>query len=188
MGRLPLLIVFLACLRTTFAQTAAQCDTSSYSAQAKAFLHWYRATYITEDTIVLTDSVITKSFPLAIFYYCLRDTINLTSQERAALLTLTDARPLTIWSTDLVGPAHIISMESLKPIFAKKVPDWDNFHRLYGQRLFSFAAPIFLRDNTLCIFYSGYYCGTLCGMGMTQLFKKIGDKWVFVQEEGGWAG
>lgn len=42
---------------------------------------------------------------------------------------------------------------------------------------FSITKPIFLRDNTLCIFDYFYECGTRCAEGETTVFKKIDGKW-----------
>ena len=43
--------------------------------------------------------------------------------------------------------------------------------------LYYYSRPIFIRNNNLCLFYSGSHCGSLCGGGLLALYKKINGKW-----------
>lgn len=45
------------------------------------------------------------------------------------------------------------------------------------KKMYSFSMPIFLRHNTICIFYSSYFCGMECGEG---------DLFVYLKEHGKW--
>ncbi|WP_080058248.1 hypothetical protein [Spirosoma aerolatum] len=47
-----------------------------------------------------------------------------------------------------------------------------------GFRIYSFSNPIFIRNHSLCIFYSGYTCSSRCGEGKLVIFKKQNDTWV----------
>jgi hypothetical protein len=43
---------------------------------------------------------------------------------------------------------------------------------------YNILKPIFLRKYSICIFFSRYICGSLCGFGFLAIFKKQGNKWV----------
>jgi hypothetical protein len=92
---------------------------------------------------------------------------------------------------------HFIQQQAKKPLIGKwdstllagrfatrkmvdsvfKKDGWQSFYKTYGWSLNSFSAPVFLRNYTLCLFYSGYSCGELCGSGALNLYKKENGKW-----------
>ncbi|MHA4895727.1 hypothetical protein ACXZ1K_13320 [Pedobacter sp. PWIIR3] len=42
---------------------------------------------------------------------------------------------------------------------------------------YTICKPIFLRNNSLCVFEYGYYCGNRCGEGSLAFYYKIDGKW-----------
>lgn len=45
------------------------------------------------------------------------------------------------------------------------------------KKMYSFSKPIFLRHNTICIFYNSYFCGMECGEGNFFVYLKENGKW-----------
>jgi hypothetical protein len=102
-----------------------------------------------------------------------------TPQERIhigqALTKLTSNQ----WSSSLFKYGRLISQDTVRAIFKdREHRGWQYFKQHYGAELHEFSNPIFIRDNTLCIFYSGYSCGYECGEGELAIFKKQKEDWV----------
>ena len=82
------------------------------------------------------------------------------------------------WKDSLLNNSLLIKQDTINAIFNKRLFDgWGYFHSRYGQGFYEFSNPIFLRNHTMCIFYKGYSCGSLCGEG---------DLTVYVNEKGKW--
>lgn len=85
----------------------------------------------------------------------------------------------TQWSSSLFKYGKLISQDTVRAIFKdRKHRGWQYFKQYYGNELHEFSSPIFIRDNTLCIFYSGYSCDYECGEGALAIFKKEKENWV----------
>lgn len=82
------------------------------------------------------------------------------------------------WSLKYFHDIKLISRDSLDIIFKdRKNLGWNYFHKVYGEGFHSFSKPIFLRNKTICIFYSAYNCGGLCGNGQLEIYKRINNQW-----------
>lgn len=82
------------------------------------------------------------------------------------------------WSSKKKMNLKVISRDSLNKIFDYNNDlGWKYFHRKYGEGFYSFSKPIFLRNKTICIFYSSYSCGGLCGESEFGVYKKINGMW-----------
>jgi hypothetical protein len=184
MRTLLILPLFTLWLARSQAQTPTTHD-SSYRAQVAAFIRWFRAFDGAADTITIEDKVATDMHHMDI-HDCLKDLVNFTAADRAELRELIDVKPFTRWPVELTGPAHIIPIDTIYRIFSNGTNGWDDFHRRYGEKFYQIGAPIFLRNNSLCIIYISYSCDWLCGHGFIGLFKKVGNKWEFVRNYGAW--
>ena len=67
--------------------------------------------------------------------------------------------------------------DTVTAIFKDRNKWWTYFYKYYGESFNTYSAPIFLRNYTLCLFYSSNSCGGLCGGGQITLFKKEGNTW-----------
>lgn len=84
----------------------------------------------------------------------------------------------TRWDSSLFKYGKLISKDEVKAIFTdRKDQGWQYFKQHYGTELHEFSSPIFIRDNTLCVFYSGYSCDYECGGGTLAIFKKEKGDW-----------
>ena len=87
----------------------------------------------------------------------------------------------------MVPGVRLIPDDTITAIFSWKHGDgWTYFYHHYGTGFHSFGCPLFLRNYTCCLFYSGHHCGWLCGNGQLALYKKEGGRWVFVKDWGEW--
>jgi hypothetical protein len=73
-------------------------------------------------------------------------------------------------------------VDSLDQVFSKLPID---FRKTYGYySLYSLRKPIFLRDNSLCVFYYNYRCGDLCGAMEFAIYKRDEStnwkKWIVI--------
>ena len=65
----------------------------------------------------------------------------------------------------------------------EELPVTTRLDTIYTKRdylILNFSRPVFLRDNSLCVFYQSYSCGGLCGHGQFGLYRKFKGKWVQV--------
>lgn len=90
------------------------------------------------------------------------------------------------WTTELVPTAKFVSADTISRIFNDNKKGWNYFYKNFGQSFSSYSAPIFLRNNTYCIFYTSQHCGWLCGGGRLCLYKREGNKWEIVKSYCNW--
>lgn len=83
------------------------------------------------------------------------------------------------WDKGLFADALLIPSDKINKIFTANIfKGWVYLKAKHIYRLYSFAPPIFLRDDTYCLFYYHYGCGDLCGQSEFALYKKEQGKWV----------
>lgn len=83
---------------------------------------------------------------------------------------------LSKWTKELFTTIKIISEDTLNSIFKDNSKWWNFFHKNVGQSFNTFSVPIFLRNDTYCLFYSDNHCGGECGDGRLILYKKERNK------------
>src|SRR4030095_4643577 len=85
---------------------------------------------------------------------------------------------LSKWTSDVFGTIKLISNDTIETIFKDYSKWWPYFYKNIGLGFDTFSLPIFLRNDTYCLFYSDHHCGRLCGGGRLTLYKKDHDKWI----------
>jgi len=90
------------------------------------------------------------------------------------------------WSNGLLGSVNVISKDTIDAIFKDKSKGWNYFYKHFGQSYYIFSLPIFLRNDTLCLFYSSTHCGYECGDGHFKLYEKEYGKWIEVKTYCNW--
>ena len=156
-----------------------------YIKHTKGFMKFIRSTQFPNDTILLADKPDMREFNRCInsvFY----DTTLFTKAEQEIIKTQINKPLLKKWNERLVAKLKIISRDTLDVIFKDRNKSWQYFYKHFGRRFHSFCAPIFLRNNTLCIFYSEYGCGSLCAAGQIQFYNKEGDDWKLIKSFCDW--
>jgi hypothetical protein len=97
---------------------------------------------------------------------CLRDTGTFTVADRAQIEHWADHPAFEAWTQDMVAGVRLIPKDTIISVFSTKHRDgWGYFYLHYGPGFHSLGCPLFLRNYTWCLFYSGHHCGWLCGDG-----------------------
>jgi len=106
----------------------------------------------------------------------LTDTTTYTKEE---LSFIKDKKypSVTRWSKEFFETTKIISSDTINTIFKDDSKWWTYFNKYIGKGFSTFSVPIFLRNDTYCLFYSDHHCGGLCGGGSLTLYKKQNNKW-----------
>lgn len=76
-----------------------------------------------------------------------------------------------VWTSDMFHSVRIMSKNATNEFFKDR--------RRKGY--YSFSVPIFLIDDTYCLFYSDYHCGYDCGEGHFKLYRNEKGKWTEVK-------
>ena len=135
---------------------------------------------------ILEDSVSTSG-RFEFLQACLNDTATFTSDERQQIQAWAAHPPFKIWTNDLVPGARLIPKDTIRSVFSKEQENgWGYFYSHFGKDFNRLGCPLFLRNYSWCIFYSGNHCGWLCGSGQLALYRKEGSHWVFVKNWGSW--
>lgn len=82
------------------------------------------------------------------------------------------------WPDQLFENGKRLTELDVRGIFSDRAYGWTRFREQYGQQLYRFSKPIFIRAHSLCIFYSSYECGSLCGEGKLMILKKESNTWI----------
>jgi len=160
-------------------------DSIEYLTQARQFIQQVKQTEINNSSFILTDR------PASLEYFdCLKnvlsDTTTYSEQERTLISNETKKSFITTWTTDILPKIKIINSDTIKNIFKSKSGGWNYFYKHIGQSISSFSSPVFLKNYTLCLFYSDNMCGGLCGYGSLILYKKEGNQWMEVKSYCNW--
>ena len=148
-------------------------ETKKYFEEATLFLN-----HIETNKAYLVDS---KPFEFE-NYNCIdqikNDTITFSKGEIIELEKQIKAPRIKKWSNSLLKHGKLVEHDTIKNIFSDfKTKHWPYFRKNYGTSFNTYSNPIFLRNYTLCLFYSSNSCGGLCGEGYIKLYKKTNGKW-----------
>ncbi|MGF1925994.1 MAG: hypothetical protein ACQUHE_17600, partial [Bacteroidia bacterium] len=82
------------------------------------------------------------------------DTVTFTKSELAYITKQSQNPPIKRWTRELIPKARLIDGDTITNIFNNYAKMWPYFNKEIGRDFTSFSAPIFLRNNQYCIFYS----------------------------------
>jgi len=119
---------------------------------------------------------------MARFQQIIADSIVMTQKERTYINAEIDKMEKHTWQEGLLLNIPLISADSVKKVFDRRKIDkmfdgWRYFGDNGVDRIYNFGVPIFFRNDTYCLFYYGYSCGSLCGEGKVTIYKKVKGKW-----------
>jgi len=169
------ILTLYSCSSQSYSNTTSK-QKREYIEETKEFIKYIRTNEYTDDTILLVDKPNMKEFNECI-NSLFRDTTLFAFDEQEIIKAQVDEPLLKKWDTKLVDKAKIISRDTVTAIFKDRNKWWTYFYKYYGESFNTYSAPIFLRNYTLCLFYSSNSCGGLCGGGQITLFKKEGNTW-----------
>ena len=90
------------------------------------------------------------------------------------------------WTQEIFRSTKLITDDTIHAIFADRLKRWNYFYRHIGNAFHTFSVPIFLRNDTYCLFYTDISCGNLCGGGKLILYKKEHASWVAIKTFCNW--
>lgn len=138
-----------------------------------------------QSTFILQDATV-SFFNMDCLPQLADDTMNFTPAEIKLIEQRLKSPIIKKWTPSLLSNIHIVSADTIRSIFKTPGKGWDYFHERFGGAINSFSEPIFFRNNSYCLFYSDYACGSLCGQGYVMLYRKENNKWVLVRSYCGW--
>ncbi len=185
--------------------TAAHAQKAEFISEEKTFLSWYFQNYLlkskNDQPILYTNAIYTGSLT-AIKNDIVKDTLvdlksNDENNELKECLVLTKSEKLyvsnqldkmvgTRWTTNLPENSKMLNIDRVQTLIGKQGLGWhDKYYKRYKTGFYSFSKPIFIRNNTLCIFSYSYNCGILCAYGETAVYIKdsgVWSKWLILSE------
>lgn len=107
------------------------------------------------------------------------DTFALSNSELIYIDSCLESSVNTIWTDEYIGNSILLSKDTVDYIYSKHASEIDGYlWKNYGdRRIFFLSKPIFLRNNTICIFEDDMDCGVLCGGGDLVIYKKNKGSW-----------
>ncbi len=110
----------------------------------------------------------------------LEDSLTFSDQEIAYVYRELARLSKHKWDAGLLENSQMIPTDTITKVFADlKLGGWEYLYNKGIKKNYTFGTPVFLRNNTYCIFYYGYGCGGLCGYGDFAVYKKENGKWTY---------
>lgn len=159
--------------KTSKAPAARTAD--PYNKLAQEFLLFIRKDQPKKDSLILVDKLAGLGSPLCMEQLAADDFF--TEKETGYIAGKMSDPGFSLWKQSFLPYARIIEESTLKAVFADKNQSWKLFQKEYGLGYYTYTAPVFLRNNTYCVFYYDYHCGPLCGYGELVLYKKTKKGW-----------
>lgn len=101
----------------------------------------------------------------------------LTQKEKKHIRTkLRQLRELT-WEDHLLPGARLLPRDTVQYYLKDRARGWQRMYDRGISGYYTFSNPIFLRNETLCIFQFDFSCGNLCGDGTIMIYRKENGKW-----------
>lgn len=152
-------------------------DSIEYIKRSISFIKQVKGDQVSDSSFVLVDH--TPAFnTISCLEQVFKDSTTF-SKEDILLLKSKQYPQLSIWPKDLFPNIKFIKEDTVNAIFENKGVrgGWVYLKEKYGDSFSRFSFPIFLRNNTYCLFYSDNNCGGLCGEGALTLYKLVNNKW-----------
>lgn len=99
------------------------------------------------------------------------NTITLSKSEIDFIMSeLTSANKTQNWSKGLIRNSQLLTKTEIDSIYLDKAKGYPYFQKQYGNVLNTISKPVFLKNNTVCVFYLGSSGAALSGGGGFQLY------------------
>lgn len=162
----------------------SSCGEKIYMKKSIAFIKEIKQKELADANFILVD----KPYTLESFG-CLEQFMNdadFFTKDEIAFIQKTIKTSSFKWNTELFGGLKMVSSDTVQMIFKDNAKGWRYFYKHFGNGFYTFSKPIFLRNDTYCLFYSDYSCGYTCGEGHLNLYKKENNKWIEVKTYCNW--
>ena len=81
------------------------------------------------------------------------------------------------WEDHLLPSARLLPRDTVQYYLKDRARGWQRMYDRGISGYYTFSSPIFLRNETLCIFQYDFSCGNLCGDGTVMIYRKENGKW-----------
>jgi hypothetical protein len=168
----------------TSSHVTANKDSIAFQKKCVAFIKEVKSQEVSDTNFILAD----KPFSFEnsdCLSYLLTDAGTYTKEE---LSIIKDKKfpSLVKWTKESFGSTKLVSSDTINAIFKDHSKWWTYFNKHIGRSFNTFSVPIFLRNDTYCLFYSDHHCGGLCGEGKLILYKKQNNKWTVLKSYCNW--
>lgn len=109
---------------------------------------------------------------------CKKNIIVFNKYEREYILKQLEKMKSELWPEKLFKNSLMIDRDTINTMFKKTMVQQVEFFRKYPHGYSFFSRPIFIRKNTICIFYSGYNCASNCFDDQLFIMRKEAEDWV----------
>lgn len=182
---LLIMLMVLSCLRHDQADgVIVKTDSLSYRTKCIAFFRQVRKDVQAGRDLVVLDIPVSLRQD-GCLSGVLADSASFSPAERRYL---SDNRLAFLhkWDSQLLPGSIVVSSDSIGRILKGTPREQADFFQQTGSAYHQFSLPVFLRNDTYCLFYSSYFCGLLCAEGRLSLYKKVGDRWEVVRRYCEW--
>lgn len=115
------------------------------------------------------------------------DSLMLSDSQIAYTLGQFEKANNSKWSKTLIEGAKQITKDTINNVFKdRRINGWAVMYKRGINSFYSFSTPVFIRNDTYCIFYSDNSCGSLCGSGKLAVYKKENGKWTYWGDISSW--
>jgi hypothetical protein len=163
---------------------ASQPVSAEYIRKAIAFIKQVKSSELTNSKFILvSDAVSLNSND------CLQNALadkQFYSSSEKQLIENRAASWQYQWKKTDFSVSKLVKQDTINLIFKTHSKRWDYFNKYVGRDFNEFSLPIFIRNDTYCLFYSANYCGNLCGGGSLVLYKKEKGNWIPVKSYCDW--
>ncbi len=109
------------------------------------------------------------------------DSVAFTQSEREEIKSYLEGNKSLVWTTELLGDVQFVSSSEIDEYYNNYKGDAPEFEKEY----FQLSAPLFLKDNTIALFFWGHE-GASEGSGALNLYAKRNGTWIRVTDVYSW--
>ncbi|MDB5159272.1 MAG: hypothetical protein JWR50_3979 [Mucilaginibacter sp.] len=116
-----------------------------------------------------------------------KDSLVLSDKEVSYVLSELEKMRNYKWSDGLLPDSKVIPIDTITKIskaFREKA--WGHFNEMGIYGILTISRPVFLRNDTICLFYFSENCGPDCAGGHFTVYKKVKGYWAQWIELYGW--
>jgi len=81
------------------------------------------------------------------------------------------------WVDHLLPGTRLLSQDTANYYLIDRFQGWQKLYKRGITGFYTFSKPVFLRNETICIFQYDFNCGYLCGDGTIMVYIKENGKW-----------
>jgi hypothetical protein len=154
----------------------------AYLDEARQFMKYFRETSHYKDSLLVEEGAGFYQFYVREAF---KDSADITEEGRRELLAWLYHPLLERWTPELLGGSpRLISRDSMGRLVqeAEAVRKRDKFPEIFmKEAVYAFSAPIFFRHDSLCLFYTSWYQGSLSARWTVYLYRRDGSRWKMVK-------